>query len=183
MSPAFYLFALPRGKTAEAVDTVFFEADYEALAKVLCRLFEMEYGTGGMKFTSKPVAEFSPEAHVLFEEALNWLDVYDEPDRQVYDPPPSEELRRRAQFMLRAKNWTKILKAKRGTGAVKLTNDTASGEIPTMAPEDQRNGGLNLLLLLAQAYYALLEKTVSSSCHSFDLELNDSYRARPRCPL
>jgi hypothetical protein len=173
---AFYLFALPLGKTTEAADTVFFEADDESIAKVLCRLFEMEYGADGVKFTCKPAAEFPSEAHVLFEEALNWLQVYDEPDRHVYDPPPSEAMHLLAQYALRAKNWAEILKAKRGTGSVaKPAGDVTAGKFPTMAAEDQRNGGLNLLLLLAQAYYALLENTVSCSCHALDLELNDSY--------
>jgi hypothetical protein len=176
VSPAFYLFALETGQTTEAADSVFFEADYESLAKVLCRLFDMEYGAAGVKFTCKPVAEFPPEVHILFEEALNWLQVYDEPDRHVYDPPPPEAMHQRAQYAMRAKNWAAIFKAKRGTDSTaKVAGDSAKGEFPIMATEDQRNGGLNLLLLLAQAYYALLENTVSCSCHALDLELNDSY--------
>jgi hypothetical protein len=50
-------------------------------------------------------------------------------------------------------------------------------QIPAMPPEDRRNSGLILLLLLAQAYYKLLECSTSMSdwCAALDLELNESY--------
>lgn len=51
------------------------------------------------------------------------------------------------------------------------------GEIPTMPEEDNRNSGLILLLMLAQAYYTMLEATVSmaSWVTMLDMELNHSY--------
>ena len=51
------------------------------------------------------------------------------------------------------------------------------GEISEMPVEDRRNSGLILLMLLAQAYYKMLECTVSmaSWCTAMDLELNESY--------
>lgn len=46
-----------------------------------------------------------------------------------------------------------------------------------MPAEDRRNSGLNLLFLLAQAYYKILEcvTPTASWCSALDLELNESY--------
>jgi hypothetical protein len=44
-----------------------------------------------------------------------------------------------------------------------------------MSAEDRRNSGLNLLLLLAQAYYKLLESAICVPCGAVDLDLNHSY--------
>jgi nucleotide-binding universal stress UspA family protein len=46
-----------------------------------------------------------------------------------------------------------------------------------MSPEDRLNSALNLLFLLAQAYYKILESVVSSATWfcALDLELNESY--------
>jgi TIR domain len=46
-----------------------------------------------------------------------------------------------------------------------------------MSPEESRNAGLNLLMLLAQTYYKMLESTIaiSSWFSVLDLELNQSY--------
>jgi len=51
------------------------------------------------------------------------------------------------------------------------------GEIPPMPEEDNRNSGLILLLMLAQAYYTMLEATVSMASWftMLDMELNHSY--------
>lgn len=54
--------------------------------------------------------------------------------------------------------------------------DTAMG-VPRMAPDQRRNSALNLLMLLAEAYYRMLEATISTASlvTALDLELNDSY--------
>jgi hypothetical protein len=46
-----------------------------------------------------------------------------------------------------------------------------------MPVEDRRNSSLNLLFLLAQAYYKILECVISTAslCCALDLELNESY--------
>lgn len=65
-------------------------------------------------------------------------------------------------------------------GAARSTHSQAAD--PTlkrlgMSPEDRLNSALNLLFLLAQAYYKILESVVSSEAWfcSLDLELNESY--------
>ena len=188
MFSGFYLFALPAGQSAEAADTVFYEASGESLAKLLCRLFEMEYGVDGTKFTYKSATAVPVEQQVFFAESLGWLEVYSEPDRHVYDPPPSEQVHLLAQYAVRAESWAAILKAKNATGdgtasgpASTPAGGAAQNGMPAMSDEDQRNSGLNLLLLLAQAYYAMLENTVSCSCYALDLELNESYLWTVNC--
>ncbi len=51
------------------------------------------------------------------------------------------------------------------------------GDIPPMPEEDDRNSGLLLLLMLAQAYYKMLEATVSMAgwFTALDMELNGCY--------
>jgi hypothetical protein len=44
-----------------------------------------------------------------------------------------------------------------------------------MSPEDSHNSGMMLLLLLAQAYYKMLEYATTVPCGALDLELNQSY--------
>ena len=46
---------------------------------------------------------------------------------------------------------------------------------PEMPAEDWRNAGLTLLMLLAQAYYKILESAIGVPCGAVDLELNHSY--------
>jgi hypothetical protein len=51
------------------------------------------------------------------------------------------------------------------------------GDIPPMSEQDDRNSGLLLLMMLAQAYYKMLESTVSMAgwFTVLDMELNHSY--------
>lgn len=51
------------------------------------------------------------------------------------------------------------------------------GDIPPMSEEDDRNSGLLLLMMLAQAYYKMLESSVSMASWFtvLDMELNHSY--------
>jgi hypothetical protein len=48
-------------------------------------------------------------------------------------------------------------------------------KVPDMPAEDWRNAGLHLLMLLAQAYYKLLESAIGVPCGAVDLDLNHSY--------
>jgi len=59
----------------------------------------------------------------------------------------------------------------------KCEENLALGNLPDMPPDDRRNSGVILLMLLAQAYYKMLECTISVAawCAVLDLELNHSY--------
>ena len=48
-------------------------------------------------------------------------------------------------------------------------------DIPEMSQEERQNASLILLLLLAQAYYKMLECAVTAMCGAVDLNLNQSY--------
>ena len=50
-----------------------------------------------------------------------------------------------------------------------------NGKIPKMPEDEWLTAGLGLLMLLAQAYYKLLEQAVSAEVASLDLDLNQSY--------
>ena len=90
-----------------------------------------------------------------------------------------------AQYGVRASHWEELLKEQ--INAIKtnqkaddgLTQPTASepGNRPEMPPEDWRNASLNLLMMLAQTYYRLLESAISLATWFvvLDLELNESY--------
>lgn len=54
---------------------------------------------------------------------------------------------------------------------------SSTGDEPGMTSEERRISGLILLLQLAQAYYTMLESTISLSdwCTALDMELNESY--------
>jgi hypothetical protein len=59
----------------------------------------------------------------------------------------------------------------------KKTTDALNDPLPEMPTEERRNSGLILLILLAQAYYKILECTLSMVdwCTGIDMELNHSY--------
>jgi hypothetical protein len=99
---------------------------------------------------------------VLLNEALDELGMYDDPDRYIYDPPPSEHTMERAQFSRRTEAWLPALRELLAA-AKPVASDPpkeAATEPAGMLPEEKRNACLNLLMLLAQAYYKLLECSV-----------------------
>jgi len=102
---AFYLFYSPTGMPNESPAAVFYTVDGETVTKSLCKLLAREYSTvdGRPVFHCKAASSFSLEDQVLLDEVLNYVDLYDEPDAGVYDPPPSKELHLRAQFAVRAR--------------------------------------------------------------------------------
>jgi pyrimidine deaminase RibD-like protein len=62
-------------------------------------------------------------------------------------------------------------------GASPKEEEMAGTALPRMSEEDQMNSALNLLFLLAQAYYKILESAIGMAtwCSTLDLELNESY--------
>lgn len=157
-------------------------------------------------FCSFPSISFALEEQILLDEELQWLHVYHDPDPGLYDPPPSRQTLVRAQYMVRAREWEQLLlwrmkradnepkhaesegkgsqqpTAREGTGdlnsGANVNADLPTiGEMTEMPPEEQRNSTLLLLFLFAQAYYKILESTISmaSWCAAVDVELNGSY--------
>jgi hypothetical protein len=117
---------------------------------------------------------------VLLDESLDWLAIYDEPDPGIYDPPPSKNMMLRVQYAMRAKKWEDLLIERsepvaQNTGPINTassSNTITTEQLPQMPIEDRRNSGLILLFLLAQAYYKMLEGTISMAtwCSELDLQ-------------
>jgi class 3 adenylate cyclase len=185
MEPLFYLFT-SSGIQDESSETVFYQVKGELLAKSLCELFTREYSDtdGWPAFHHKAIGSISVAEQVLLDESLDYLAVYDDPDPGIYDPPPSKHTMTLAEYALRAKKWEQLLRERPEVIEPNGTDDSGSAptnaptdELPEMPAEDRRNSGLILLMLLAQAYYKMLECTISmaSWCASLDLQLNESY--------
>lgn len=165
-----------------AADTVFYGVSDEALAQSLLRLFDKEYADTerGPTFLLKAASEISDEERILLDEQIDDLEIYADPDPGVYDPQPSHVTWLRATFSRRAARWVEIiqsrLKKPPATGSTENpTPEDALAESLAMPEEDRRVSGLALLMLLAQAYYKMLECATSAACGVVDMELNHSY--------
>jgi hypothetical protein len=103
----FYLYTCASRSSPISSSNVFFRVTGVELAETLRRLFSKEYSFGAddRSFFLKCADEVEPEDRILFEEAIDELDLYDDPDPYIYDPPPSGETMLRAQFARRAQAW------------------------------------------------------------------------------
>ncbi len=110
-SDNFYLYADSGSDPTLSSGTVFHRVAGEQSAQILCRLFQKEYhaGDNNPSFFLKAADEVEPDGQILLDEALDWLDIYDDPDRFVYDPPPSKETMIRAQYSQRARKWEAVI--------------------------------------------------------------------------
>ncbi len=113
---AYYLYALPPGQSGLSSNSVFYKVRGEQLANTLCRLFSKEYTSEsrGPGFFVKSADEVEQDEQVLLNEALPWLEVYDEPDHTAYDPPPSKEIMALAEYARRARSWEGTILARTG---------------------------------------------------------------------
>jgi pyrimidine deaminase RibD-like protein len=190
----FYLFSSATPPTPLRSGSVFYRARSEQSATALCRLFQKEYSSVGIgpHFSAQSADEIEPDDQILLDETLDWLAVYDDPDPGIYDPPPTPEMMTLAQYAKRASTWESMLAARKGErkksptanntepasdGASSEERELTSPALPQMPEEDRLNSALNLLFLLAQAYYKILESAVGMAtwCCALDLELNESY--------
>lgn len=196
-SPAdreFYLYSPATPSLALHSGNVFYRVSDEQSAKALCRLFQKEYSSGesGPYFSAVPADEIELDEQILLDEALGWLDVYDDPDPGIYDPPPTREMMTLAQYAQRARVWESMIAARKGAqggnsprneaehqrgNATLGEHEKPEATLPQMSAEDRMNSALNLLFLLAQAYYKILECAIGMTtwCSALDLELNESY--------
>jgi hypothetical protein len=192
--PSFYLYSPSTASSPLHSGNVFYRATDERSARTLCRLFQKEHSSEGEApyFLAQSTREIELDEQILLDEALNWLDVYDDPDPGVYDPPPTDEMMTLVQYAQRAQIWESMLAARKDdrkkesikNNAEPLQNGTDSESkdktepvLPQMSEEDRLNSALNLLFLLAQAYYKILECAIGMAtwCSALDLELNESY--------
>jgi TIR domain len=190
----FYLYSPTTPSSHLDTGNVFYRAANAQSATALCRLFQREYSsdTGGPYFSALSANEIEVDEQVQLDEALGWLDLYDDPDPGIYDPPPTADMMRLAQYARRATSWESLIASRDGSGkkhsitnnqeaqqedAASVKQEQIEPALPQMSDEDRLNSALNLLFLLAQTYYKILEGAVGMAtwCSSLDLELNESY--------
>jgi hypothetical protein len=184
----FYLFARRPAADGKMTEAVFFKTAGQDVAEGLCGLFKKEYGgaDGGTEFRWAAADTIASQEQVLLDESLGWLEMYDDPDPGVYDPEPDRETMTVAQYGVRARAWEDLLREKTGrpeAGGGERAPGGNGGEplagagVEGMPEEDRRNAMLGLLMLLAQAYYRMLESAIgmASTVSALDLELNHSY--------
>lgn len=112
-APVFYLVASPSASPTLNCGTVFYKVADAATAGSLCRLFTKEYGSNGAHhFGAASGADLPPEDHILLDEAMDELQIYDDPDPGIYDPPPTQGMMERAQFARRAATWEEMIRAR-----------------------------------------------------------------------
>jgi hypothetical protein len=173
MESDYYLFASSFEVPAESPRSVFYRVKGESMAKSLCDLFTGEYADESgntTTFSFKSGATFSMGQQVLMDESLESMAVYDDPDPGIYDPPPPASVITLAQYSLRANKWQQSLRERSrdlesdvdsNKPEAERKDDSAADDLPLMPAEEKRNSGLILLMLLAQAYYKMLEASIS----------------------
>jgi hypothetical protein len=86
----FYLYSPTTPFSALHSGNVFCRASDEHSARALCRLFQKGYSSeeSGPYFSAVPADDIELDEQILLEEALGWLDVYDDPIRAYTILPP-----------------------------------------------------------------------------------------------
>jgi hypothetical protein len=135
----FYLYTSTGPSSPLHSGNVFYRAANEQSARALCRLFQKEYPleTEGPYFSALSANEIEVDEQVLLDEALSWLDLYDDPDPGIYDPPPTAVMMRLAQYARRASSWESLIASREGSGKKhSITNSQeAQNAKETIKPE------------------------------------------------
>lgn len=152
----FYLYSPAAPSSPLHSSNVFYRASDEQSAKALCRLFQKEYSSdvGGPCFSAVPADQIEMDEQILLDEALGWLDAYDDPDPGIYDPPPTREMITLAQYAQRASVWESMIAARKGGCKGKLPENEAgrepdkanSGE-PELSAKPQLGGNVKTVFI------------------------------------
>ncbi|HEY4309309.1 MAG TPA: hypothetical protein VGN12_07640 [Pirellulales bacterium] len=108
----FYIYLAKSPASLPAPSTVFYCIDDAALAEQLCELFNQEYGTDTCLSLCASSESVSPQDQLLFDEALDELRLYDDPDPGIYDITPTQQTLDCAQFAIRLQRWEDLLRAR-----------------------------------------------------------------------
>lgn len=178
----FYLFATPGQKPETIIRDVFYVVENQQVAEALCDIFNSEFT--GVFFHCKAVACFSMLNQVRLDEAIDSLAQYDDPDRGLYDPEPSQHTIDCAAYASHATEWEDRIRDKlfprkppeqQPADSPSPHNPTASDDVVVMPAADWFNVRLHVLMMSAQLYHHLLASVTGVHCHVVDLDLNQNY--------
>lgn len=128
---------------------VFFEVEDELSARELCELFANEYGEAdGIVFKYKILPNTTVLEDVRLCEALDDLQLYEDPDPGIYAPPPSRQTLVRAEYSRRAQIWADLIQRRRGVKAQ---------EVSPM-PHDTKDAAVSSHIQSLETIRLLLEK-------------------------
>lgn len=132
---SFYLYSPATPSSPLHSGNVFYLATNEQSAKTLCRLFQKEYSSeAGPYFSAQSADEIELDEQIFLDEALDWLDMYDDPDPGIYDPPPTKEMMALAQYAQRARAWESMIAARKGGHK---NDSTANNAGETVKPQSR----------------------------------------------
>ena len=132
-----YVFLSRKPPTQESPGNPIAIVENALIANEICKLFHKQYAvSAGQVFHHLPLNAFSLTDQVLFDEILQSLDVYSDPDPFLYDSPPGGELLRDAQYAKQATEWETILQDKLSklsdaerNALASLSNDSRGTEV------------------------------------------------------
>ena len=108
-----YVFVSRKPPTQESPGNPIAIVENALIANEICKLFRKQYpDSATLVFHHHPLSTFDLGDQVLFDEILQTLDVYSDPDPFLYDPPPDRELHCDAQYAKQATEWATILQVK-----------------------------------------------------------------------
>lgn len=108
-----YVFVSRKTPSQESPGTPLALVENALIANEICKLFRKHYPDAAtLIFHHLPLSTFDLGDQVLFDEISQTLDLYSDPDRFLYDPPPDRELHCDAQYAKQATEWATILRDK-----------------------------------------------------------------------
>jgi hypothetical protein len=133
MARAFYLHISARLDS----DTVFYKIAGEEPTRLLVQLFTKQYAqvSEGLSFSMTPEDAVPPVERILLEEALTKLEIYDDPDPWIYDPPPTQETLERAHYARQAGSWERFVTSETQEETCPIMERADEGQVPGASEE------------------------------------------------
>src|SRR4051794_19415469 len=104
----YYLHVRDTSATPISPHTAFFQTSSDRAAHLLCRALAEEFPPPH-RFDFQPMDSLRPEELLLYQESIDELFMYDDPDPGVYEPRPEPMTLVRAQLASRAAKLERIV--------------------------------------------------------------------------